>query len=71
MKMNLQKIYFETDDGVELCGLLHQPKNKTEEVVIAVHGMQSNCMKKRDDILAEEITKSNISYFVLIIEVMI
>lgn len=61
--MNLQKVYFETEDGVELCGLLHEPANKTEEIVIAVHGMQSNCMKKRDDILAEEITKSNISYF--------
>lgn len=62
-KMNLQKIYFETEDGVELCGLLHEPENKTEEIVIAVHGMQSNCMKKRDDILAREMIKNNISYF--------
>lgn len=61
--MNLQKVYFETEDGVELCGLLHEPENKTEEIVIAVHGMQSNCMKKRDDILARKITKNNISYF--------
>lgn len=61
--MNLEKIYFETEDGLQLCGLLHTPKLKTEKIVIAVHGMQSNCMKKRDDILAEEITKKNISYF--------
>lgn len=62
-KMNLQKVYFQSEDGVELCGLLHEPYNKTEEIIIAVHGMQSNCMKKRDDILAQEITKNNISYF--------
>lgn len=61
--MNLQKVYFETEDRIELNGLLHEPENKTEEIVIAVHGMQSNCMKKRDDILAREITKNNISYF--------
>lgn len=61
--MNLHKVFFETEDGVELSGLLHEPENKTEEVVIAIHGMQSNCIKKRDDILAEEITKNNISYF--------
>lgn len=61
--MNLHKIFFETEDGVELSGLLHEPENKTDKIVIAIHGMQSNCMKKRDDILAEEITKNNISYF--------
>lgn len=61
--MNLQKVYFETEDGVELCGLLHEPESKTEKIVIAIHGMQSNCMKKRDDILAGEIIKNNISYF--------
>ena len=42
---------------------IHNEYNKTEEIIIAVHGMQSNCMKKRDDILAQEITKNNISYF--------
>lgn len=66
--MNIKKIFFETEDGVELCGLLHEhEKNnneeKTDEIVIAVHGMQSNCMKRRDDILANNITNEGISYF--------
>ena len=47
--MNLQKVFFETEDGVELSGLLHTNGMKTDKVVISVHGMQSNCMKKRDD----------------------
>ena len=61
--MNLQKVFFETEDGVELSGLLHTNGMKTDKVVISVHGMQSNCMKKRDDILAKNITNENIAYF--------
>ena len=48
----IEKIYFETEDEVELVGLLHKPKNKTNEIVISVHGMQSNCFKKREDIFS-------------------
>lgn len=59
----LEKIYFETDDNVELFGLLHKPNVNTDEVVISVHGMQSNCFKKREDILANNITKAGIAYF--------
>lgn len=59
----LEKVYFELEDNVELVGLLHRPENSTEEVVISVHGMQSNCFKKRENILAQEINKAGIAYF--------
>ena len=59
----LEKIYFELEDKVELVGLLHRPENKTDEVVISIHGMQSNCFKKREDILARVINNAGISYF--------
>lgn len=59
----LEKIYFELEDNVELVGLLHKPENITDEVVVSVHGMQSNCFKKREDILAKEINKAGIAYF--------
>lgn len=59
----LQKIYFELEDKVELVGLLHKPENDTDEVVISVHGMQSNCFKKREDILAKKINETGIAYF--------
>lgn len=61
--MRLKKIFFETEDGIELCGLLHEPEEKNKEIVIAVHGMQSNCLKKRDDIIAGKLTQEEISYF--------
>ena len=61
----LEKVYFELEDNVELFGLLHRPDNnlKTDEVVISVHGMQSNCLKKREDILGTVINESGIAYF--------
>ena len=61
----LEKVYFELDDNVELFGLLDRPDNNlnTKEVVISVHGMQSNCYKKREDILGKVINECGIAYF--------
>ena len=59
----IEKVFFELEDNVELVGLLHKPENKSEEVVISIHGMQSNCFKRREDILAKTINKAGISYF--------
>lgn len=59
----IEKIYFELEDKVELVGLLHTPQAKTDEIVISIHGMQSNCFKRREDILAKNINNANIAYF--------
>ena len=62
--MRIEKIYFNTEDNAELFGLLHTSENQTDkEVVIAIHGMGSNCFKQRDDIIAQKLTLNNISYF--------
>lgn len=62
--MRVEKIYFNTQDGVELFGLLHTSEEKNDtDVVISTHGMGSNCFKKRDDIIAQKLTDNNISYF--------
>ena len=59
----MKKISFLTEDNVMLDGLLYEPNVTTKEVVISIHGMSSNCFKKRDDIFSQEFTKNNISYF--------
>lgn len=59
----LERIYFNTDDQVELVGLLERPKQKTDRLVISIHGMQSNCLKKREDILSKKIAESGTAYF--------
>lgn len=60
--MNIQKLFFKTQDLAELVGLLHQGEN-TNKVVIAVHGMTSDCLKRRDDIIAKTMVANNIDYF--------
>lgn len=62
--MRIEKVYFEAEDGLELVGLLHTSEERNDdEVVISVHGMGSNCLKKRDDIIAKTVTDNKISYF--------
>lgn len=68
--MIMEKIYFEATDGIKLFGLLHKAEeqeyqilNHEKAVVLSVHGMTSNCFKKREDIFAKEFTDNNIDYF--------
>ena len=60
--MNIEKIFFTTEDNAELVGLLHKGEN-TNKVIISVHGMTSDCLKKRDDIIAQTMTENNIDFF--------
>lgn len=59
----LERVYFDTEDEIELVGLLERPTNPTKRVVISVHGMQSNCLKRREDILSKEISNAGVAYF--------
>lgn len=59
----LERVYFNTEDEIELVGLLERPTNPTKRVVISVHGMQSNCLKRREDILSKEISNEGVAYF--------
>lgn len=61
----LEKIYFDLEDKLGLVGLLQRPDTNlnTDEVVISIHGMQSNCFKKREDILAKKVNEAGIAYF--------
>jgi len=61
--MNIEKIYFKTEDGVELFGLLHKPVNSTDEIFISVHGMGSNCLKKRETLFSQEVVNEGKAYF--------
>lgn len=60
--MNIEKIFFETQDKAELVGLLHTNR-LSKKVVISIHGMTSDCLKKRDDIIAQNMLENNIDYF--------
>ena len=59
----LERIYFNTEDDIELVGLLETPNNPTNKVVISIHGMQSNWLKTREHILSKTISEAGIAYF--------
>ncbi len=59
----MQKIDFLATDGVFLNGLLYESTPKTKNIILAIHGMASNCLKKRDEIIAQNANKANIDYF--------
>ena len=64
--MIIEKVYFSATDGLQLFGLLHKSVNngiENKKVVLSVHGMTSNCFKKRENIFAEEYTQNGMDYF--------
>lgn len=62
--MQIKKIYFKTTDKLSLIGLLHMPEEKqTRTCMISVHGITSNCLRYRDDVIAQKLTKQGIAYF--------
>ncbi len=69
--MNISKVFFTTEDNFKLVGLLYATEvkgilpriKKLNKVVIFIHGMYSDCLKRRDDIFGEELNKAGYAYF--------
>lgn len=63
----MERIDFTATDGINLNGLLYKTENKSEKnvktVILAVHGMSSNCFKTRDTVIAQKANDSKIDYF--------
>ena len=59
----MEVIYFLATDGIKLDGLLYTSKNKTEDIILSIHGMGSNCMKKRESTIAKVANENGIDYF--------
>ena len=59
----MKVIYFLATDGIKLDGLLYTSKHKTEDIILSIHGMATNCMKKRETIMAKFANENNIDYF--------
>ena len=61
----MKEVNFYTSDGVELNGILYEEKNKPQNksVILSVHGMTSNCFKKRNVIIANKVKEKKFDYF--------
>lgn len=53
--MPTEIIKFKAKDGIILDGFINKCKNPSDKVLIAVHGMTSNCFKVREKIIAKAI----------------
>ena len=65
--MRIEKVYFKSIDNLNLIGLLHKPEESNKDisktVFISIHGITSNCLKYREDVLAKMAVQEGISYF--------
>ena len=63
--MRIEKVYFKSIDNLNMIGLLHLPEKdkKVDTVVISMHGITSNCLKYREDVLARMFTDIGVAYF--------
>ena len=53
-------IEFYSEDGVILNGYINKGRLKTDKVLIELHGMTSNCFKKREMIISNYVEKIGI-----------
>ena len=58
--MSTELIDFYATDGIRLNGYINKCENKTQKILISIHGMTSNCFKERDKVIARELEKINI-----------
>lgn len=58
--MNMQTTFFKATDGVSLKGIIYKSQTETQKILISVHGMATNCIKERDEKIAEKLNELNV-----------
>ncbi len=62
--MNIETIFFKAIDEVKLKGMIYHSNQNTKEILISIHGMATNCLKQRDEVISKEINQENIDMLV-------
>lgn len=57
-------IFFKATDGVNLEGIIYKNGEKNKKILISIHGMATNCIKIRDEKIAENLKDLNIDMLV-------
>jgi len=58
--MSIEIVKFIASDGIILDGILNKCEEKTNKILIQIHGMISNCFKKRERTIAQKVEKMGI-----------
>lgn len=61
--MNINTVFFSATDGVKLNGIIYKSSKETKKLLISVHGMQTNFLKRRDEKIAEAVNNKEIDLF--------
>ena len=56
-------VRFEATDGIDLTGLLYEPRRRTRRAAIFIHGMGGSFEPRRSNILGEELSAAGIAFF--------
>ena len=60
----MERVDFLATDGIQLNGFIYKSSEKiSNRVILAVHGMSSNCLKKRDEVISKKVNENIIDYF--------
>lgn len=60
----MERVDFLATDGIQLNGFIYKSSEKiSNRVILAVHGMSSNCLEKRDEVISKKVNENNIDYF--------
>ena len=60
----MERVDFLATDGIQLNGFIYKSSEKiSNRVILAVHGMSSNCLKKIDEVISKKVNENNIDYF--------
>lgn len=57
----METIILKTEDGVRLNGIIYK-RNTSKKLVISVHGMATNCIKKREEIIGNTLNSIDTDY---------
>ena len=61
--MSIEVVRFKAKDGINLDGILNKCEDKTNKLLIQIHGMTSNCFKQRDRKIADKAKEMGIDVF--------
>lgn len=62
--MNIETIFFKAIDEVKLKGMIYHSNQNTKDILISIHGMATNCLKQRDEVISKKINQENIDMLV-------
>lgn len=60
--MKIETIFFNATDSIKLNGINYKSEQPSKKIIISIHGMATNFMKKREETIAKKVNLKGIDY---------